>query len=351
MTAPGTTLVTGADGYIGAVLVPRLVAGGHRVISLDTGYYRTGLLYGADPGAGGIAKDIRDLSADDLASVDAVVHLAELSNDPLCQHDPALTREINHLASSRLARLAKAAGVRRFVYASSCSVYGASGPAFRDESSETDPQTAYAACKLGVEADLRALADADFTPVILRNATAFGASPRMRFDIVLNNLAGLAWTTGEIAMTSDGTPWRPLVHVEDIARAIACALAAPAGRVAGEILNVGSDDQNYRVREIAEIVGAVFPGCRVSFGALGGDTRSYRVSFAKICEVLPAFVPQWDAHRGAVQLREIFERIGMTREVFEAPPFTRLRMLERLLSAGDIDPRLRWRVPDRVAAR
>jgi len=340
-------LVTGADGYIGAVLTPQLMADGHAVTGLDAGFYAEGLLFqDARPRPAVIAKDLRRLEAADVAGFDAVVHLAELSNDPLGQQDPALTFEINHGATVRLAELAKAAGVKRFVYTSSCSAYGAGGDEVRTETSPCFPQTAYAECKIKVEQDVAPMAGGDFAPVFLRNATAFGASPRMRFDIVLNNLAGLAWTTKEIKMISDGSPWRPLVHVDDICRAIRCALIADKDAVAGEIFNVGSDAQNYRVREIAEIVGETFPGCVTTFGDLGGDTRSYRVSFAKVRAHMPEFETRWDARSGARQLHKLFSRIDMAPETFDARPFTRLKQLQHLIATRQIDDRFFWTLPD-----
>lgn len=339
-------LLTGADGYIGSVMAPALSGQGHRVTGLDTGYYRRGWLFhdGKDRPAI-VSRDIRNLSVDDFAGFDAVVHLAELSNDPLGELDEARTYAINHLGSVQVARLAKEAGVTRFVYASSCSVYGAAEDGTVDESSPTRPQTAYARCKALVERDLLDMVDDDFSPVILRNATAFGASPRMRFDIVLNNLAGLAWTTGRIRLTSDGMPWRPLVHIQDIAGAVMAALKAPRGAVAGQVLNVGADDNNYRIREIAEIIRDSFPGCAIELGQSNGDNRSYRVSFAKIGRVLPGFSCQWDARRGARQLRALFERIDMTPAVFDAPPYTRLRELKALIETRQLDADLFWSVP------
>ena len=337
-------LLTGADGYIGAVLAPILIEQGHDVVGLDAGYYRAGWLYNDPrPRPLTITADIRTVEADLLRGFDAVVHLAELSNDPLGEHDPETTYEINHRGSVRLAAAAREAGVPRFVYTSSCSVYGAGANSVRDEESEPNPQTAYAQCKVMVERDVKALTNARFAPVFLRNATAFGASPRMRFDIVLNNLAGLAWTTREIKMLSDGTPWRPLVHVEDICRAVLCCLDAPADDISGEIFNVGSDEQNYRIRDVAEIVAEAFPGCATSFGQPSGDNRSYQVSFAKIHDRLPGFRCEWDAARGAGQLRAVFERIQMTAEQFDAAPFTRLKMLKQLLETGQIDERFCWR--------
>ena len=248
-------VVTGTEGYLGSVLAPELMTSGHEVVGVDTGYYKNGWLYhGADLSPLTLAKDIRELTIDDLAGVEAVVHMAELSNDPLGELIGEVTYDINHAGSVRLAELAKSAGATRFVYMSSCSVYGVAEGADVSERSATNPQTAYARCKALVEQDVGAMADDHFTPTFLRNATAFGASPRMRFDIVLNNLAGLAFTTRQIAMTSDGTPWRPLVHALDIAKAIRCTLSAPREAVHGEIFNIGSNDQNYQVKEIAEIV-------------------------------------------------------------------------------------------------
>ncbi|HEX6958879.1 MAG TPA: SDR family oxidoreductase [Ferrovibrio sp.] len=341
---PAKILLTGADGYIGNVMAPRLVEEGFDVTGLDIGLYRAGWLFhdGRDRPRM-LTRDIRSVKPGDLQGYDAIVHLAELSNDPLCENDPGLTYRINHEASVALAEAAKAAGVRRFVYASSCSVYGAAGDANpRTEESPPDPQTAYARCKVLVERDLSALADDGFSPTFLRLATAFGASPRMRFDIVLNNLAGLAWTTGRIAMTSDGTPWRPLVHISDIASAFIAALRAPRQLVHKQIFNVGVDGNNYRIREIAETAAKVFPGCEVTFGENGGDNRSYRVSFAKIREYLPDFTCRWTAERGFQQLRRIFEHVGMTEAVFNAPPYTRLRQLRQLLDTGQFDANLRW---------
>jgi nucleoside-diphosphate-sugar epimerase len=337
-------LVTGADGYIGAVLGPRLLERGSDVVGVDCGFYRDGWLYNDHHSRPlTVTKDVRRITPKDVEGFDAVVHLAELSNDPLGELNERATYEINHLGSVTLARACKEAGVPRFVYTSSCSVYGATEDGERSEESPPKPQTAYARCKVLVERDVGALADAHFTPVFLRNATAFGASPRMRFDIVLNNLAGFAWTTKEIRMTSDGTPWRPLVHVEDICQAIALALEAPREAVHNEIFNVGNDEQNYRIREIATIVGQVFDGCSVTFGRPNGDKRSYRTSFGKIHRHLPEFRCRWPAELGARQLREIFERVGMTREMFFFRGFTRLEQLKHLKRTGQIDADFYWR--------
>jgi nucleoside-diphosphate-sugar epimerase len=339
-------LLTGVDGYIGSLLAPVLIRNGHSVIGLDTGYYREGWLYNDHafftllPST--INKDIRDIDEADLDGVDAIIHLAELSNDPLGENDPEVTFQINHQGSVRLAKLAKQVGIDRFVYTSSCSVYGVSDADFVDEESAVDPQTAYAKCKVLVEQDVGALADDNFSPTFLRNATAFGASPRMRFDIVLNNLAGLAWTTKKIAMISDGTPWRPLVHALDICTAIKCALEAPRESVHNEIFNVGSSRANYTIRQIAEIVADHFPGCETTFGPSGGDNRSYRVNFDKIHSKLPNFEARWDAHAGAAQLYEIFSRIDMSTATFEFRAFTRLKELQYLLATSQIDKEFFW---------
>jgi nucleoside-diphosphate-sugar epimerase len=337
------TLVMGCDGYLGSLLGPELMRRGHEVVGLDTGYYKERMLYrSGDPSPRTMVKDLRDIVASDLEGFDAVAHLAELSNDPAGELAPHITYEINHKGSVRLAELARRAGVRRFVYMSSCSVYGVSGGDFVTEESPVDPQTAYGICKTLVERDVRALAGARFAPTFLRNATAYGTSPRMRFDIVLNNLAGLAWTTQEIRMTSDGTPWRPMVHALDICQAVAAVLEAPLEAVNNEVFNVGDTEHNYRVKEIAEIVADVFPGCTVSFGSPGPDNRSYRVSFEKIRKHLPGFKCRWDARRGAEQLLGLFKRVDMTREVFEYRAFTRLKQLQYLLRTGQIDDNFFW---------
>lgn len=336
-------LVTGADGYIGALLAPMLAGLGHDVTGLDTGFYREGCLYGAPHQFTAVRTDTRAVERDHLVGYDAVVHLAELSNDPLGQLNPALTYRINHEASLRLARLSRAAGVARFVYSSSCSVYGVvEGDEVKDETSAVRPQTAYAECKALVERDVACLASDEFSPTFLRNATAYGPSPRMRFDIVLNNLAGLAWTTHEIAMTSDGSPWRPLVHALDICEAVARVLEAPREAVHAQVFNVGSDEENYQVRQLATIVADVFPGCAVRFGDNGADNRSYRVSFAKIRRHLPGFTCRRTAALGARQLREIFESIAMTADTFHGRPYTRLKQLEHLLASGAVDADLFW---------
>jgi nucleoside-diphosphate-sugar epimerase len=340
-------LVTGTEGYIGARMAPILGAGGHEVTGLDTGFYRDGCLY-LDPLGMPVAprtlyKDLRTVEARDLEGFDAVVHLAELSNDPLGQSRPEVTFQINHEGSVRLAKAARQAGVRRFVYASSCSVYGfASSGDYVDERSPTNPQTAYAQCKVNVERDLKPMADADFVVTFLRNATAYGPSPRMRFDIVLNDLCAVAWTRKKIAMVSDGSPWRPMVHIEDIIKAVCCALEAPAATVNGEIFNVGATSENYRIREIAAIVAEAFPGCQVSAGPPSGDKRSYRVSFEKAREKLPGFACRWTARDGARELRRIFERIEFGAAEYEARAFTRLKQLRYLQRTGQIDRDLFW---------
>ncbi len=337
-------LVTGTDGYIGSVLGPYLIKKGHSVTGLDTGYYRAGWLFN-DKGnvyPSSINKDLRDIQLQDLEGFDAVVHLAELSNDPLGQLNPEITYKINHKGSVHIAKLCKQVGIRRFVYTSSCSVYGIGNGEYKTEESETKPQTAYAECKVRVERDIAAMADDNFSPVFLRNATAFGPSPRMRFDIVLNNLSGLAWTTGEIKMISDGLPWRPLVHIKDISKAIDCVLRAPREVIHNEVLNVGDTNENYQVREIAKTVSEAFPGCKISFGDNDGDNRSYRVSFEKIHEKLPDFSCEYTISKGAEELYTIFSKIDLDNQTFEGRPYTRLKQLKYLLASNQLDEDLYW---------
>ena len=338
------SLLIGSEGYLGSLLGPVLSRGGQDVSGFDTGFYREGTLYhagGTTPRT--ISKDVREIDIEDLRDIEAVIHLGELSNDPLGQLSPNITYEINHHGSVRLARLAREAGVRRFVYMSSCSVYGVSDSDYVDEKSPVDPQTAYAVCKTRVEHDVGNLATNGFSPVFLRNATAYGASPQMRFDIVLNNLAGLAWTTKEIRMSSDGTPWRPLVHGLDICQAIEQVLAAPREAIHNQIFNVGETSHNYRVKEIAEIVAETFTGCKLTLGAPSPDNRSYRVSFEKIQKHLPGFRCAWDARKGAQQLHDLFERIDLRPEVFQHRAFTRLKQLEYLIRTRQIDDHFYWK--------
>ena len=339
-------LITGTEGYIGARLAPWLAAAGHEVSGLDAGFYHDGCLYtdpiGIPTAPRTVFKDLRNIEPRDFAGQDAVIHLAELSNDPLGQNRPELTFRINHEGSVRIAQAARAAGVRRFVYASSCSVYGVGTGEYLDETSPTNPQTAYAECKVRVERDVRPMADANFCVVFLRNATAYGPSPRMRFDIVLNDLCALAWTRHKIAMVSDGSPWRPIVHVEDICEAMRCAVEAPASAVNGEIFNVGRTSENYRVREIATIVANAFPGCEVTAGPPGKDNRSYRVTFDKIARGLPGFEARWSAADGARELRRLFERIAFTQTDHEHRTFTRLKQIRYLLATRQVDDDLFW---------
>lgn len=337
-------LVTGTEGYLGCLLAPLLLQKGYEVIAVDTGYYKVGWLYNGLPQTPlTLAKDIRNIDKNDLKGVDAVVHMAELSNDPTGQLAPHITYDINHKGSLRLATLAKEAGVKRFIYMSSCSVYGVAAGSDVTEESSVNPQTAYAECKVYVERDVKPLADKNFSPTFMRNSTAYGASPRQRFDLVLNNLSGLAWTTKEIKMTSDGTPWRPLVHGLDIAKAICCALAADREVIHNQTFNVGDSKQNYQVKDIAQIVAGVFEGCKLSFGTQGADNRSYRVNFDKINSKLPGFKCDWDALKGAKQFLDIFKRIDMTKADFESRGFTRLKQLEYLIKTQQLDQNFYWK--------
>ena len=338
--------VTGVNGYIGAVLAPYLLKRGMEVLGLDTGYYRDGWLYSDNRELAlsppTINKDLRDVNEGDLAGCEAVAHLAELSNDPLGQNNPEVTHQINHQGSVLLAEKARAVGIERFVYTSSCSVYGAGVGEFLDELSPPNPQTAYAECKVLVERDVGQMAGPSFCPVFLRNATAYGPSPRMRFDIVLNDLCALAWTTRRIAMVSDGSPWRPLVHLEDICEAIYRSLIAPPDAIQGKIFNVGQNSENYRVREIAEIVAAEFEGCEVSVGPPAGDNRSYRVKFDRIHSELPGFKCRHTARDGARQLHQLFRRIQMSPETYAFRAFTRLKQLRYLQQTSQVDERFFW---------
>jgi nucleoside-diphosphate-sugar epimerase len=336
-------MLTGADGYIGVRMGDYLLARGHDVIGLDSGFHRVGWLYNTrERRPAMITKDVRDVAVEDLRGCDALVHLAEVSNDPVGEINPEVTFKINHEGSLRLAKLAKAAGIERFVHMSSCSVYGASGAVASREGDATFPLTAYAKCKVLVERDVALLADDTFSPTFMRNATAYGASPRQRFDLVVNDLAAGAYLNRQIVMASDGTPWRPFVHILDISHAVACALEAPRDVIHNEIFNVGSDTSNYQVRQIAEIIGELVPGCKLVFGDSSADKRNYRADFTKIHERLPGFECAWNVERGAKELLDIFARIGFTDELYKFRGHTRIHQIKHLLNTHQIDDNLFW---------
>jgi nucleoside-diphosphate-sugar epimerase len=337
-------LVTGHKGYIGTVMVPMLLDAGHEVIGLDSDLFGQCTFCPGIQAVPELRLDLRDVQPGHLEGFDAVLHLAALSNDPLGDLNPEITYEINHAASVRLARLARDAGASRFLYASSCSSYGAAGDGLIDESADLAPITPYAISKMRVEQDVARLADDRFSPTFLRNATAYGVSPRLRFDLVLNNLVAWAYAKGRVHIKSDGTPWRPIVHIEDIARAFLTVLAAPREVVWNQALNVGQTEENYRIHELAEIVREVVPGSRIEYARDGGpDPRCYRVDFGKIHRLVPKFKPQWDARRGAQELYAAYRTAGLVLEDCEGPRFKRIDHLKQLMAAGRVDTALRWK--------
>ncbi|HET6266704.1 MAG TPA: SDR family oxidoreductase [Acidobacteriota bacterium] len=336
-------LVTGHLGYIGTVMAPILIEAGHDVVGLDSDFY-DGCTFGEDfQKIPSLQKDIRDVAHQDLKGFDAVIHLAALSNDPLGNLNPSLTFEINYEATVRLATFAKEAGVQRFLFSSSCSNYGAAGDRILTEEAGFNPVTPYGESKVLAEKGLRKLASDRFSVTSLRSTTAYGLSPRLRFDIVLNNLVAWAFTTGLVYLKSDGTPWRPIVHVEDICRAFLAVLHAPSNVVNDQAFNVGITSENYQIKDLARIVKETVPGSRVEFAENAGpDKRSYRVDFEKIVSALPDFRPRWNAQLGAAELYNAYKKYGLKLEDFEGARYRRVDRIQNLLATGRLDPTLRW---------
>ena len=336
-------LITGHNGYIGSVLWPMVRAAGHDVVGLDNFLFEGGT-FGADcspPEA--LRMDLRDVQLGDLRGFDAVMHLAALSNDPVGDVNPQCTFDINHIGSVRLARLAKEAGVERLIFASSCSLYGVAGDEMLTEDAQFNPITPYGVSKVLFERDVSQLADDGFSPTFLRNSTAYGVSPRLRADVVVNNLVAVAFTTGEVLIQSDGTPWRPLVHIEDIARAFLAVLHAPKELVHNQAFNVGRSEENYRVRDLGTLVEQVVPGSKVRYAEGGGpDPRCYRVDCGKLARTLPEYRPQWTVRRGMEQLRDAFQRYGLTREELLGDRYFRIKRIRALQAEGVLDETLRW---------
>jgi len=336
-------LVTGSQGYIGTILTPLLVAAGHSVMGLDTDLYRDCTFGGSVPNIPFIKKDIRDVEKSDLKCFGALVHLAALSNDPLGNLDPELTFDINYRASVRLAELAKESGIERFLFSSSCSNYGAGGDQLLTEESDFKPVTPYGRSKVLVEKELTKLADDHFCPTYLRNATAYGVSPRLRFDLVLNNLVAWAYTTGNVHIKSDGTPWRPIVHIEDISRAFLAVLHAPIEKVYNQAFNVGVNTDNFQIRDIAEIVKDTVPGSKIEYAkGASPDRRNYRVDCRKLPHEVSGFIPKWNARKGARELYSTLKRYGLKLEEFEGMKYQRVGHIKYLLQTGVLDKCLRW---------
>lgn len=336
-------LMTGHMGYIGSVMAPMFQDAGHEVVGLDTGIFDECLLWPGRRDVPSIRRDLREVQLHELEGFDAIVHLAALSNDPLSNFNPECTYDINHRASVRLAKLAKQAGVPRFLYASSCSLYGVGGDAPVTEEAEFHPITAYGESKVLVEQDVAPLADDDFSPTYLRNATAYGLSPALRADLVVNSLVGFAHTTGQVLIQSDGSPWRPLVHIEDISNAFLAVLHAPREVIHNQAFNVGRNEENYRIRDVANLVRDAVPGSQVTYAEGGGpDARCYRVDCSKIARMLPEFQPRWTVARGVEQLYEAYRRYHLQESDFNGAKFVRIKRILQLQEEGRLDDQMQW---------